>query len=111
VTSGAQFRSIDLILAMTVYLPVWHSHCRRVKCTVLVLCSGELAVDSCPLLCLQVQVAKVTSGLCYCWSSLCNNNMETNLLFISSYDIRRFVACDCWTQRSLPTINVTVTTD
>jgi len=29
--SAAQFRLIDLILAMTVYLPVRHSHCRRVS--------------------------------------------------------------------------------
>jgi len=52
-TSAAQFRSIDLILAMTVHLPVWHSHCTRARFTVLVSCSAELAVHSCPLLCLQ----------------------------------------------------------
>ena len=48
--------------------------------------SDELAVPSCPLLCLQGQVAKLASGLFYCWSLLCNNNMATNLLmFTSSY--------------------------
>ena len=32
----------------------------------------------------------------YYWSSLCNNNMATILLMLtSSYDIRRFTACDC----------------
>jgi len=100
-TSGAQFWLISLILAMTVYLAVWHSHCIRARFTLLVSCSGELAVHSCLLLCLQGQVAKLASGLFYCCSSLCNNNMATNLLmFTSSYDIRRFGACDCWTQTS-----------
>jgi len=28
-----------LILALTVYLPVWHSHCTRARFTVLVSCS------------------------------------------------------------------------
>jgi len=51
--------------------------------------------------CLQGQVAKLASGLFYCWSPSCNNNMATNLqMFTSSYDIRRFVACDSWTQTS-----------
>ena len=40
---------IDLFLAMTVYFPLWHSHCRRGRFTVLVSCSGELAVRSLPL--------------------------------------------------------------
>ena len=33
-----------LMLAMTVFLPIWHSHCTRVRFTVLVTCSYELAV-------------------------------------------------------------------
>jgi len=54
VTSAAQFQLIDLFLAITVYyLPVRHSHGTRVTFTVLVSCSAELAVHSCPLLCLQ----------------------------------------------------------
>jgi len=52
-TSAAQFRLIDLFLAITVYLPVRHSHCTRARFTVLVSCSAELAVHSCPLLCVQ----------------------------------------------------------
>ena len=45
--------------------------------------------------CLPGQVAKLASGLFYCWSLSCNNNMATNLqMLTSSYDIRRFVACD-----------------
>jgi len=45
--------------------------------------------------CLQGQAAKLASGLFYCWSLSCNNNMATNLqMFTSSCVIRRFVACD-----------------
>ena len=62
---------IDLILAMTVFLLVWNSHCTRDRFTVVVLCSDELAVHSCPFLCLQRWVAKVASGLLYCWSFYC----------------------------------------
>ena len=51
--------------------------------------------------CLRGQAANLASGLFYCWSSLCNSNMATNLqMFTSSYDIRRFVACDSWMQTS-----------
>ena len=95
------FPLIDLVLAMTVLLPVWNSHCTRVRFTVVVSCSDELAVHSCPLLCLQRWVAKVASGLFYCWSLLRNNNMATNLQrFALYYGSRRFVAWDCWTQTS-----------
>jgi len=44
---------IDLILALTVYLPAWHPQCIRTRFTVLLLCSDELAVHSCPLPCLS----------------------------------------------------------
>jgi len=50
------------------FLPVWNSRCTRVRFTVIVSCSDELAVHSCSLLCLQRWVAKVVSGLFYCWS-------------------------------------------
>ena len=43
-----KFRLIDLIFAMTVFLPVWNSHCTRVRFTIIVPCSDELAVHSCP---------------------------------------------------------------
>ena len=57
------------------------------------------AVHSCPFLSLQRWVAKVASGLFYCWSLLRNNNMATNLQrFTLYYGSRRFVAWDCWTQ-------------
>jgi len=49
-TSAAQFRLIDLFLAITVYLPVRHSHGTRASFNVLVSCSAKLAVHSCPLL-------------------------------------------------------------
>jgi len=52
-TSAAQFQLIDLFLTVTVYLPVRHSRCIRARFTVLVSCSAELAVYSCPLICLQ----------------------------------------------------------
>jgi len=32
---SASFRLIGLILAMTVFLPVWNSHCTRVRFTVI----------------------------------------------------------------------------
>jgi len=64
---ATQFQSAGLIFAMPVYLPVWHSHCLRTRFTFLVSCSSELAVHSCPLLC----VAKFGSnfsgvGLYFC---------------------------------------------
>ena len=34
-------KSTDLIVAITVYLPVWHLHCTRTRFTVLVSCSAE----------------------------------------------------------------------
>jgi len=55
---------------MTVYLPVRHPHCARGSFTVLVLCSDDLAIRSCPLLCLQRQVGNLTSVFFYCWSLL-----------------------------------------
>ena len=54
--------------------------------TILVLCSDVFAVHSCPLLCLQRQIAKLACRLFYCWTLLGNNNMAKNLLvFTSSY--------------------------
>jgi len=52
-TSAAQFRLIVLFIAIIVYLPLWHSHYTRARFTVLVSGSGEVAVHSCPLFCLQ----------------------------------------------------------
>jgi len=83
------------------FLPVWNSHCTRVRFTVLVSCSEELAVHSCPLLCLQRWVAKVASGLFYCWCLLRNNHMSTNLQNFALYcGSRRFVPWDCRTYTS-----------
>jgi len=58
---------------MTVYLPVVPSRCTRASFTVVMSFSDELAVHSCPLLCLQRQVAKLSRRLFYCWSLLRNN--------------------------------------
>jgi len=76
VTSAAPFRLIYLFLAMTVYQPVRNSGCTRARFTVLVSCSAELAVYSCPVLCPQRQVAKLASGLFYCWSLLCKKTWQ-----------------------------------
>ena len=40
--SASWFR-FDLILAITLCLPVWHSHCTRASFTILLLCSDTLA--------------------------------------------------------------------
>jgi len=86
---------------LTVYAPVRHSHCSRATFTMLVSCSDELAVHSCPLFFLPRKVTKLAIRLFYRWSSLRNNNMATNLQrFISSDGRRRFTACDYWTQTS-----------
>ena len=89
----------ELILAMPAYIPVWHSHCTRASFTVLVSRRDELlTIHSCPLICLQRQIAKLGKGLFYYWTLLRNNNMATNLLRLtSSYDSARG---DCWTQAS-----------
>jgi len=44
VKSAVQLRLVGLIFAMTIFLPIWHSHCTRVRFTVLATCSYELAV-------------------------------------------------------------------
>jgi len=93
--TAVQFRLISLILTIAVYLPVWH--CTRRRFAVLVSWSVELAVHSRSLLRLQMQVAKLVSGLFDRYSLLRNNNMATNLQRFS-YGRRRFVACDCRTQ-------------
>jgi len=56
---ASKFRLIDLILAMRVLLPLLNSHCTRVRFTVIVSCSDELAVHSCLLLCLQRGLRKL----------------------------------------------------
>jgi len=64
-------RNIDLILAMTVYLPIGHSHCARARFTVLISCRYELTFHSSALICPQRQDAKFLSGL---FRSLLRNN-------------------------------------
>jgi len=78
---------------MTVFLPVWNSHCTRVRFTVIVSYSDGFAVNSCPFFCLQRRVAKVASGLFYCWSLLRNKIVATNLQkFTLCYGSSRDVA-------------------
>jgi len=71
IKSVAQFRLNDFILAMTVYLPVRHSHRTRAGFTVLLSCSRVLAVHLCMVHC----VAELGSGFSCCWSLLRNNTM------------------------------------
>ena len=59
----------------------------------------EFAVHSYPLIYPQRQVAKLASGLFYCWSLLRNNNVFSNVQRLtSSYGSRWLGACVCWTQ-------------
>jgi len=51
------------MLAMTVCLPIRHSHCTRIRFAVLASCSYELAVHSCPLLACRGRLRK--SGASY----------------------------------------------
>jgi len=96
-----KFRLIDLILAMTVFLPVWNSRCTSVRFTVIVSCNDELAVHSCLFLCLQRRFAKVASGLFCCWSLLHHNTVAPNpQRFTLNYGSRRCVAWDCSTHTS-----------
>jgi len=84
---------------MTVFLPVWNSHCTRVRFTVTVSCSDGLAIHSCLFPCLQRRLVKVASGLFCSWSLLRNNTVATNpQRFTLYYGSRWFVAWDCWTQ-------------
>jgi len=83
------------------FLPVWNSHCTRVRFTDIVSCSDEHAVHSCTLLCLQRLVAKVANGLFYRWSLLRSNNMATNFQKFTLYHgSSRFVEWGCWTYTS-----------
>ena len=69
-------------------------HKSQVHCSGVTQHNSEVAVHSCPLLC----VAKLGSGFLFCWSLLRNNNMAANLQrFTSSYDSRCFahVAVEC----------------
>jgi len=72
--SASWFRLNDLILAITFYLLVWHSHCTRVRFTVRVGCSDELAVHSGPLLRLQTQTLRNLRAYCstvaLCWVTI-----------------------------------------
>ena len=80
---SASFRLIDLILAMTVFLPVWNSHCTRVRFTIIVSCSDELAFPHVPSFACRGGVRKSradcsTVGL-YCviitWQQICKGSL------------------------------------
>jgi len=70
VKSAVQFRLVGLILAMTVFLPIWHSHCSRAMFTDF----GNKQLWACRslnwLLCLQRPIAKLASESFYYWRLL-----------------------------------------
>jgi len=95
VKSAVWFWLVGLILAMTAYLPMWHT----------AQWSGNMQLWACsslnPLLCLQRQVAELASELFCYWPLLRNINMATNLRWCtSSHSSMRFAACNYWTQTS-----------
>jgi len=81
---------------MPIYFPVWHSHCTRASFTVLVSCRDELrTAHSCPLICLQRQVAKRGKELFHYWPLLRSNNMATNSSKVH-FKLRQWVFCRLW---------------
>jgi len=85
-----RLRLIDLILALTVHLPLRHSHCTRARFTVLVTCSDELYNS------LMSTTSPAEAG-CQTCEQIGNNNYTATDLgkFTSSYCGRRFATCDC----------------
>jgi len=81
--SAVQFRLINWILAMTVCLPVRHSHCTRARFTVLVSCRSELEVHLCSIGRPNLWADSSAVGL-YC---------VTITWLTSSYDSRHFATC------------------
>jgi len=94
---------IELIIAMTVYFQVWHSHCTRAKFTVLVSCLDELlTARSCPLY-LPAEAVRETwerSVLLLAFVAWQYSYMGTNPLSSLQVAAIRFAACGCWTQAS-----------
>jgi len=89
--AAAQLRIIQLILAMTVYLPIWHSHCTLARFSVLVSCSNGGAVHSCPLLCVVRKVAKLANGSTvglYCvaitWQQIFKGSLQVTTVGVCS---------------------------
>ena len=77
--------SLKIIAKIFLYCTLLNHYESKVHSYGRVSCSNELAVHTCPLLCLQKRVAKVAIGLFYCWSSLRNNSMATNLQRFTLY--------------------------
>ena len=82
--SAAQFRLIDVIVAMTVYFPVRHTAQESGSCTVLVSCSSGWACSS-----LVCSIA---------WPNLRADTSAVGLYCVTitpSYHSRHFAACCC----------------
>ena len=79
--------------------PIWRNRSNRFKTGP--ACRDELAVHSSPLLCLHLYVAKVASGLFFCWSALRNTIMTTSLqTLLSCFSWSCLTVCDCWMRTS-----------
>jgi len=77
--------SLKIIAKTFLYCTLLNHYKSQVHSYGRVSCSDELAVHTCPLLCLQKCVAIVARRLFYCWSSLCKNSMATNLQRFTLY--------------------------
>jgi len=98
--SASSFRLIDLVLAMTMFLPIWNSHCTEVRFTAYVmqwwacssLMSPPLPAEAC---------CESREWIVLLLVSIAYNTMATDLQkFTLYYGSRRFVAWDCWTHTS-----------
>jgi len=97
----SQAHCSDVMVMVMVYCFIW-LWCNGNGLLFHMSCSDEVAVRSFPFICLQRQFAKLASGLFYCWSLLCNNNMAADLQRLTwIYGSRCFAACYCWTQTPL----------
>ena len=96
VTAWKRLKTTDQNHAMTVYR--YDTHCKRAGFDVLVSCSDELAVHSCPLLSLHRQVAKHTSGLftvgLFCVTITWQNMFEASLQ-VTDGDVLSHVTVEC----------------
>jgi len=96
--SASQSRLIDIILLMTVYLPVWYSHCTRARFTVL-WCHAVMRLQFTHVSCFSCR-GRLRNLQTYCSTVSFYCITKYGKIFTSSYGGRRFAACDCSTQTS-----------
>jgi len=95
VKPGIQFWLFGLILAMTVCLPIWHSHCTRIRSTVLITCSYELAVRSCPLLACRGNSRERIVLLCLCCVTITRLQIFEDALQVTVVGVLPHVTIEC----------------